>query len=144
VSSYIRKHDLWPLVFTFSCSNDSLQFHAFSWNHHKFIILPSRIINYCVCIYIYIYIYLYTIVYIHTHNIYTHYIYLYIHYIYIYIYIWYFFLYWFVVVCHMYWFHSLVTVNRIVTSIGPPVSLLFIDLHSVGYMPNGDISRVIR
>jgi hypothetical protein len=85
-------------VFTFSCSNDSLQFHAFSWNHHKCIILPSRIINYCVYIYIYIYIYIYTLLCIYIHTIY---IYIYIIYTFIYIYYIFFFID-SLVVCHMY------------------------------------------
>jgi hypothetical protein len=167
----------WPFEFTFSWSNDSLQFPALSCNHHKFIIFHSRIIHYCVYIYtifinLYIYIYifiaeLYSIVYIYMymymytyiHNIYTYlytyiytiYIYIYTIYIYIYIYMYLYihmlYVFFFIdslVVGHFYWFLSLATVNRIVTNIGAPVSLLFIDLHSVGYMPNGGISRVKR
>jgi hypothetical protein len=68
-SPYMRKHDIWPFEFTFSCSNDSLQFYAFSCNHHIFIFLHSRIIHYCVYIYIhYIYIFIYTLcIYIYIH-----------------------------------------------------------------------------
>jgi hypothetical protein len=71
---------------------------------------------------------LYTIVYIY---IYTIYIYLSIHYVYTYIYIYY--------VVFFFCF-----TDSLVVTCTAPVSLLFIDLQSFGYMPNGDISRVIR